>query len=255
MACSSCGGWNFNVSGSCNCNKFPDEDKKIPMDTIRNGDDNFCLNDINNEICGNLKVNNGIHPYKGKHHDNCEDLHALNQYYSADIWNDLNGLDFCNPKDIRCFLGKMINHNFNLNEAEICSMCGLWDIIEKMTKNGYMTVIQNKTFTVDVKKFVSTNNAVTPIYWSGSPDLGESFISIPIEDMDIVDNVIAQPQVVGGRVHPVTVAIQSAVRQGNNYIVNFDTYEIKGNPADVSYPFSVPISFVVFGKKKIPGLD
>ncbi|MGL5719003.1 MAG: hypothetical protein ACRCX2_38725 [Paraclostridium sp.] len=73
--------------------------------------------------------------------------------------------------------------------------------------------------------------------------------------MDIVDTVIAQPQVVGKKVHAVTVAIQTAVRVGDVYRVNFDTYEIEGNinPADPNdnLPFAVPIKFVVFGRKKI----
>lgn len=173
--------------------------------------------------------------------------------------NATNMLDVCNKNFISDFFRWSIAHAMNVScvlknlKNQICS---LWSLMNMLVVNGYMPVTKNYTYTVPKAKFEDTSGK-NAIQWSGSPDAGECYIDIPVAEMDIVDTVIAQPQVVGKKVHAVTVAIQSAVRVGNVYRVNFDTYEIEGNinPADPNdnLPFAVPIKFVVFGRKKISG--
>ena len=253
MSCNCGNSSGFN--GSCNkCSKVPDIDTETPLDTIKNGDDNFCFNEVTEEICTNLKDDKGIHPFNGENNNNCTDLHALNQYLMGDLWNGLKTLDFCDINSLKCWLYEFVSNNWNLNKAEICSICGLWeyihDLIKIIVKDGYVSVNKVYSYTVAKDKFVRTGNIDPVIFWSGSIEKGESFISIPVAEMDIVDGVFAQPQVAGGRVHPVTVAIQSAIKTGDNYEVNFDTYEIRGG-TDSGYPFAVTINFFVMGRKKI----
>lgn len=168
-----------------------------------------------------------------------------------------NMLDICSKTFLRDFFDWTINHAWNVScvlknlKNQICS---LWSLMNMLVVNGYMPVTKSYAYTVPKAKFVGMNGR-NQMMWSGSPEQGECYIDIPVAEMDIVDTVIAQPQVVGKKVHAVTVAIQTAVRVGDVYRVNFDTYEIEGNidPDDSNnnIPFAVPIKFVVFGRKKI----
>lgn len=171
--------------------------------------------------------------------------------------NATNMLDVCNKNFISDFFRWSVAHAMNVScvlknlKNQICS---LWSLMNMLVVNGYMPVTKNFTYTVPKAKFVGTNGR-NEMMWSGSPEMGESYIDIPVAEMDIVDTVIAQPQVVGKKVHAVTVAIQTAVRVGDVYRVNFDTYEIEGNidadDANNNIPYAVPIKFVVFGRKAI----
>lgn len=171
--------------------------------------------------------------------------------------NATNMLDVCSKNFISDFFRWTVAHAMNVScvlknlKNQICS---LWSLMNMLVVNGYMPVTKNYTYTVPKAKFVGMNGR-NEMKWSGSPEKGESYIDIPVAEMDIVDTVIAQPQVVGKKVHAVTVAIQTAVRVGDVYRVNFDTYEIEGNidpdDANNNIPYAVPIKFVVFGRKAI----
>ena len=171
--------------------------------------------------------------------------------------NATNMLDVCNENFISDFVRWTVGHAMNVScvlknlKNQICS---LWSLMNMLVVNGYMPVTKNFTYTVPKAKFVGMNGR-NEMMWSGSPEAGECYIDIPVAEMDVVDTVIAQPQVVGKKVHAVTVAIQTAVRVGDVYRVNFDTYEIEGNidpdDANNNLPFAVPIKFVVFGRKAI----
>lgn len=132
MACNSCGN-KSGFNGSCNsCSKVPDIDTESALDTIKNGDENFCFNEVTDEICSNLKGDKGIHPYKGKNHNDCEDLHALNTYLHGNSWNSLKTLDFCDINALRCWLYELVSNSWNMTKGLVCAICGLWDAIHKI---------------------------------------------------------------------------------------------------------------------------
>jgi len=153
MSCN-CGN-SSGFSSSCNsCNTVADIDIKTPLETIQNGDDNFCMNGISDELCENLQKDKGIHPRTVKNEDDedveqanndCTDLHALNQYYNGDLWNKLKSLDFCNMKELRCWLFELINHYFNLTKGLVCAICGLWSKVHELEANQFQLVSCQET--------------------------------------------------------------------------------------------------------------
>ncbi|MGM0175681.1 hypothetical protein [Enterococcus sp. DIV0800] len=211
---------------------------------------------IGDKECESLQEDTGFNPDLKVLHNDCEDLHDLNDCFIAQKVQELPKYDDC---DWKAYAKDFGQNAYNVFKGIICAICGIWKkihlIIDVLKDNdGYVTVVKTYEFTVPVNKFVPCFNP--KMYWSGSPDVGECFISIPVKEMDLVDIVTAQPQVVGNQVHAVTVAIQSSIHKGEHYEVNFDTYEIEGNnvPGAPPFPFSVPIKFIVVGRKKIKGL-
>lgn len=219
---------------------------------------NFVVNGITDKECNSLQKDKGLNPSLPVLHNNCEDMNDMLDCLYGALQDKLPAYDVCDWKE---YMDELMSNMYNMQKAMICSDCGqwkmIWDLLDRVEKleeividkEGYITVTKSYSHTVPVEKFmkVGSNNMM---YWSGAPSVGESYINIPVAEMDIVDTVVAQPQVVGNRVHAVTVAIQSAVRIGDNYNVNFDTYELEGF-SDPEYPYSVPVNFIVVGRKKV----
>lgn len=134
-----------------------------------------------------------------------------------------------------------------------------------------VTVVKKYSYTVPAAKFIETNHwngytgggssVVIGQWFSGSPNEGECYITIPTTDMETVVGVWAQPYVVPagnpfdgiGRVAMQTVAVQTWTQQGSNIIVNFDTYELD-YPTGGGYhgsPYPITVDFLVVGTKTI----
>ncbi|MCB5954011.1 hypothetical protein [Enterococcus sp. CWB-B31] len=219
---------------------------------------NFVANGITDKECQSLQKDTGLNPNLSVLHNNCEDLNDMLACLLGVPKDKLPAFDVCDWKE---FMEIYMTNMETFQKAMVCNACGQWAMIWELLKRiealekiiidreGYVTVTKTYSHTVPVDKFITTGGG-NEIYWSGSPNMGESYINIPVSEMDIVDTVVAQPQVVGNRVHAVTVAIQSSVKIGDNYQVNFDTYEIEGI-IDSQYPYSVPVTFIVVGRKKV----
>ncbi|MGL4695173.1 hypothetical protein [Enterococcus larvae] len=214
---------------------------------------NFVVNGITDKECNSLQNDTGLNPDLAPKHNNCQDMNDMLDCLVGTLQDKLPAYDVCDWKE---YMDQLMTNLYNMQKALICSDCGQWKKIHEIedilvSQDGYITVTRTYKHTVPITKFVDAGNTITPIQYSGSIGAGESYISIPVSEMDLVDTVVAQPQVVGGRVHSVTVAIQTAEKVGNNYEVNFDVYEIKSNLADSNFPYAVPINFIVVGRKKI----
>ena len=137
-----------------------------------------------------------------------------------------------------------------------------------------VTVVRKYSYTVPVTKFIETwkancttmegTSSQVTAWFSGGP--GECFISIPVEEMENVVGVWAQPYVVPnrnpfdgvGKMFMETAAIQTWERSGDNIIVNFDTYELApqriesgGTVTQNGGPYPLTIDFLVVGTKTI----
>ena len=215
---------------------------------------NFVVNGITDKECGSLKNDTGLNPELAVLHNSCEDLNDLLNCLIGAQQDKLPAFDVCDWKE---FMNELLSNMYNMQKAMICSECGQWSKIHEIediliSRDGYVTVTKTYEYVVPVEKFIDSGNPKTTIFWSGSPLLGESFINIPVSEMDIVDTVVAQPQVVVDRAHSVTVAIQEAEKIGDHYRVNFDTYEIQASMEESQiFPFAVPIEFIVVGRKKV----
>ena len=90
---------------------------------LRNYAPNFVHNGTNEEVCASLMNNTGLNPGLTVLHDNCEDLHDVNDCLIGRMTDELDAYDVCDWQDF------MKKHNSNLYEtlkAMICNECGLW---------------------------------------------------------------------------------------------------------------------------------
>lgn len=219
-------------------------------DNLREYAPNFLVNGITDTECESLQENVGLNPDLDVLHTNCEDLNDMLDCLIGNHADKLPAYDICSLKE---YTAELMKNMYNMYKAMLCSECGQWKYLDALIDaNGYITVTKTFSYTVPIEKFISFGNPDNNIYWSGSGSTGESYISIPVSEMTIVDTIVAQPQVVPDRAHAVTVAIQENERSGDNFIVNFDTYEIQGSTTD-AFPFAVPIEFIVVGRKKVMG--
>lgn len=259
MSCTSCNQGINGITGGSACCDLRSMDVDTPLQNIQNGDKNFCFTEITDKICESLANDEGIHPSATNQNNDCDDLSSLNDLATGSLHNALITLNMCDVNKYKCWLDSLLSWNWNVDKAIICALCGIWKKIHEIEKilidsNGYISVTKIYTYTIPIDKF-KANTGGNVMQWSGATEKGEDFINIPISEMDEVDTVIAQPQVAGNKIHAVTVAIQSAVRKGDNYEVNFDCYEIQGDPNPGNdIPFPVTIKFVVFGRKKVKNL-
>lgn len=258
MVCTNCQKNTNNIGSSlngCNCN-LKAMDVVTPLKTIQNGDENFCFNEIDDKACSNLTEDKGIHPNDKHANNDCEDLKALNDLAIGSLHNSLLSLNFCDLEAFKCWLDSLLSWSWNMTRGVVCAICGIWKKIHwleehTMDIDGYFTVVKTYKATMPASDFIPLSGE-NKVY--GAPKAGtEHFISVPIDKMDIVDTVIAQPAVVGMRVHAATVAIQDAYREGNVFKINFDVYEFEGNKSADGHgiPYDLPINFVVFGRKKV----
>jgi len=84
---------------------------------------NFVQNGTNEEVCTSLMNNTGLNPGLTVLHNNCDDLHDVNDCLIGRMTDELEAYDVCDWKDYEK------KHNSNLYEllkAIICSDCGQW---------------------------------------------------------------------------------------------------------------------------------
>lgn len=180
---------------------------------------------------------------------------ALNKYNNEEIKPLICMAKVIDPcVSLLDFISSHLEKTYCLFSNIINNLCVMWDVL--LDNENKVTVTETYAYTVPVTKFIRiTGEDERGIWFSGSPAEGESYISIPVSNMDEVDAVSAQVQVVGGKTHPVTCAIQQNYREGDNYIVNFDVYIIEGQTVggvpSTYAPFAVPVVFTVVGKRDI----
>lgn len=173
MACTSCNqssgssGPSFSSGGSgCgSCGGRKPMDTNKPLRDIRNGDDNFCFNQIGNKECQSLGSDKGIHPVGDKHRSSCDDLKSLNDLGIGTLHNDLMMLDICNIEQLKCWLFSLLSWLWNINKAIICTLCGQRCEINKLknvvrdlaysntdTQGGYIVKEETPGLSVTVRK-------------------------------------------------------------------------------------------------------
>lgn len=87
----------------------------------------FVQNGVTDSVCNNLSKNKGLSNASG--HDDCDDLHDINDCLIGNMDDELDAFDVCEIKD---FLHQYIPNNYETLKALICSMCGQWDRMDDM---------------------------------------------------------------------------------------------------------------------------
>lgn len=215
----------------------------------------FVTNGVTEAVCNSLKNDTGFNAALSVQHTNCEDLHDANDCLIGMMAKEVEAYEAC---DWKVYAKKFVGNIYEVLKAMICSMCGIWSKFWQLIRalggsNNTLPVFKKYTYTVPAEKFVDESGDLTgcKIWFSGSPAMDECYISIPVSEMDTVVGVWAQPKVVGGKPSPVTCAVQSYVKQGNNLIVNFDAFEIIALPQYINAPYALTIDFLVVGTRKM----
>ena len=167
MACASCKG----NSRSSNCSGCCDQkamDVVTPLENIRNGDENFCFNEITDKICENLSNDEGIHPSATNSNTDCDDLSSLNDLATGSLNNSLIPLNMCDVEALKCWLFSLISWNWNMFKAIICAICGLWcrmhnviDNIKILFSNDAILLENDQTLQEEI---TCLSNALSGLY-------------------------------------------------------------------------------------------
>lgn len=132
MACKTCGQSSSHSLNSSSCCDLNAMNVDGPLDEIRNGDDDFCFNEITNKICENLQNDEGINPSATHSNTDCDDLTALNDLATGSLHNALMTLNMCDVDAYKCWLDNLLSWQWNVDKGIICAICGLWTNVHNL---------------------------------------------------------------------------------------------------------------------------
>ena len=81
----------------------------------------FVVNGVTETVGAHLMENEGLSGAEG--HEDCEDLHDVNDCLIGNMVDELDAYDVCEWKD---FMGAYIPNDYETNKAMIYAICGLW---------------------------------------------------------------------------------------------------------------------------------
>lgn len=90
---------------------------------LKNTSTEFVQNGVTKTVCNSLKNDTGFNPKLTTLHTDCEDLDMANDCMIGMMENEVDSYDLC---DWKKFMKKFIPNVHQLNEAQICALCGLW---------------------------------------------------------------------------------------------------------------------------------
>lgn len=161
MACSTCGGNSNTGSGGGSCCSQKAMDVVTPLEEIRNGDSNFCFTEVTDEICENLANDEGIHPSATNSNTSCDDLKSLNNLATGSLNNSLIPLNFCDLDALKCWLSSLLSWNWNMFQAIICTLCGLWCRVHNLFDNIKILFDNDSTLQAQIE---CLSNALVDLY-------------------------------------------------------------------------------------------
>lgn len=95
-------------------------------DSLKATSSNFIQHGVTDTICANIKANQG---FENKGHDNCTDMHYMNDCLIGGLLEKIDSVDACDTKEALRDLEKNL---MNIMDVMICSDCGQWDEIKKL---------------------------------------------------------------------------------------------------------------------------
>ncbi len=94
---------------------------------LRDNSSEFYTNGVTENVCNSLSNDKGFNPES--EHDDCDDLHLANDCLIETLIEKLPAYDVCDWKD---FMGDYMPNQYNMNEAIICALCGMWCRLGKL---------------------------------------------------------------------------------------------------------------------------
>lgn len=96
-------------------------------DDLKYNAPHFTANGLTDQECQSLMNNTGLDPKAN--HDDCEDLHNMNDCLIAGIQEDIEAYDDC---DWKAWANDMMTNLYNMLKGMICAICGIWDEIARI---------------------------------------------------------------------------------------------------------------------------
>lgn len=95
-------------------------------DDLRTSASNLIVNGLGDTECVSLQNNTGLNPSSG--HDDCTDLHNLNDCLVGNMEQEVDAYDVC---DWKPFMKAFIPNAWTTIKGVICAVCGIWRVLQK----------------------------------------------------------------------------------------------------------------------------
>ena len=117
----------------------------------------FAVNGVTDAVCSSLANNLGLNRNASPAHEDCEDLHDVNDCLIANMDDELEGFDVCEWKD---FMHQYIPNNYETLKAMICSLCGVWCSLTKLVDE-----LKNAANFEPTQTYLRSSDAGSSAYW------------------------------------------------------------------------------------------
>lgn len=94
---------------------------------IRQTSPEFIVNGLTDDICTSLSNDTGLNP--NDDHNDCTDLHNLNDCLVGNMATEVDAYDVCDWKE---FMKNFIPNLWTVLKAMICAICGIWTNIHAL---------------------------------------------------------------------------------------------------------------------------
>ena len=101
---------------------------------------NFVVNGANSEVIASLQKNTGLNPHLSVLHDDCEDLHDVNDCLIGNMEDEIEAYDVCDWKE---YMRRLVGNLYETLKCLIAAICGLWNHVEAVTYQGILKLYTN----------------------------------------------------------------------------------------------------------------
>lgn len=152
---------------------------------IRQTSPEFIVNGLTDDICTSLANDTGLNP--SNDHNDCTDLHNLNDCLVGNMATEVDAYDVCDWKE---FMKNFIPNLWTTLKAMICALCGIWTNIHNIWSkiaeilnsianiNQSITNINNQ-IAVMPKDIIYADVAMVAVVQPGFPDGQVNRVNIP----------------------------------------------------------------------------
>ncbi len=101
-------------------------------DDLRENSPNLIVNGLGDTECTSLANNTGLNPSSG--HNDCDDLHDLNDCLIGNMEQEIDAYDVCDWKE---YMRKFVENTWTVFKGIICAICGIWVNIANLRKRDF----------------------------------------------------------------------------------------------------------------------
>lgn len=131
----------------------------------------LILNGLDDDMCLSLANNTGLST--SDDNDDCTDLNNLNDCFVGGMVDELESYNVC---DWKKFMSKYIPNDWTVNKAIICSICGIWTLLEctYSALSKLTNFLASSTGGTAFVRYFRNNGEGGSDYWHHDPQEGDS---------------------------------------------------------------------------------